>query len=196
MNTCTWRTVVVILLAAVALPPLPAPAQSEPPAKAAAAPPNPLEPLGHLVGGEWHGKLELVDGAVIRARHVFEWGLGRRILKSKTYGAVGDGPEQLVYEGVYGWHPEKKAIVFREFSAFNSVNEGTVTPEGNALHYAWAEHSSKGVTEYRETLRFPDTDHYVSEGDRKTGDGWEKCVESAFRREAATKTDPTAKEMR
>lgn len=196
MNTRVWSSGIVILLTVAALVPPLAVAQSDAPAKVAAEPAKPLEPLAHLVGGQWRGELKLLDGTVIRARHIFEWGLDGTVLKSKTYGAVGDGPEQLVYEGVYGWHPEKKAIVFREFSAFNSVNEGTVTPEGNALHYAWAEHSPKGTTHYRETLRFPDPDHYVSEGDRKTGAGWEKCVESAFRREATSKTKQTAKETK
>ncbi|MCI0403673.1 MAG: hypothetical protein L0212_09135, partial [Acidobacteria bacterium] len=89
MKTCTWSAVAVTLLALVALAPLPAVAQAGPPAKAAAEAEKPLEPLAHLVGGQWRGRLTMLDGTVIRARHVFEWGLGGTILKSKTYGAVG-----------------------------------------------------------------------------------------------------------
>ena len=189
MNTCTWGTVVVILLAAVALVPLPAAAQSDAPAK-------PLEPLAHLVGGQWRGEIKLLDGTVIRARHIFEWGLDGTILKSKTYGAVGDSPERLVYEGTYGWHPQKKAIVFHEFSAFNSANEGTLTPEGNALHYSWTELGAKGATEYRETLMFPDRDHYTSEAQKKTDAGWEKFVETAFAREPVVEAAAAERRLR
>jgi uncharacterized protein YndB with AHSA1/START domain len=161
-------------------------AAAQPPAVQAtpAAPEKPLVPLAHLVGGQWRGELKLLDGTVIRARHVFEWGLGGTILKSKTYGAVGDGAERLVYEGFYGWDAAKNAIVFQEFSAFGSVNQGALVPEGNELHYSWTESSRRGATEYRETLSFPDKDHYTSEGERKGKNGWEKFVTSSFRREA------------
>ncbi|MGH9789178.1 MAG: SRPBCC family protein [Candidatus Acidiferrales bacterium] len=182
MKTYTW-SVVVILLTLAALVPLPAAAQAAAPAKPAAEAENPLAPLAHLVGGQWRGELTLRDGTVIRARHRFEWGLNGAILKSKTYGAVGERAERLVYEGVFAWHPEKKALVFREFSAFGGVNEGTITPEGNALHYSWADYDKNGVTEYQETLRFPDRDHYTSEAHKKTIGGWEKILDTAFARE-------------
>jgi len=162
----------------------PAAASAPPPAKAAEAPPaKPLEPLAHLVGGQWRGELKMVDGTVIRARIIFEWGLDGSLIKSKTYGAVGDGPERLAYEGMFAWHPGKKAIVFREFSAFGGVNEGTIVPEGDALHVTWADYDQSGLTEYRETLRFSDRDHYTSVADKKTAGGWEKMLESAFARE-------------
>jgi uncharacterized protein YndB with AHSA1/START domain len=176
----------------VGLVPPPAVAQSEP----SAPPAKPLEPLAHLVGGQWRGELKLVDGTVIRARHVFEWGLDGTILKSKTYGAIGDGEERLVYEGVYGWHPGKKSIVFQEFSAFGSANEGTLVPEGNALHYTWTERSRRGASEYRETLSFPDRDHYTSEGERKAENGWEKFVTSSFRREPAPEAAAAERRLR
>ncbi|MGH9778617.1 MAG: SRPBCC family protein [Candidatus Acidiferrales bacterium] len=196
MNTCTWGTVVVILLALTSLVP-PAAAQSDAPAKPAPqSGAKPLEPLAHLVGGQWRGELKMLDGAVIRARHVFEWGLGQTILKSKTYGALGDRPEQLVYEGVFAWHPEKKAIAFREFSAFGGVIEGTITPEGNALSFSWADYSKNGVTEYRESLQFPDRDHYHSEAYKKTAEGWEKILDTAFAREPAPEPAVTERRLR
>ncbi len=196
MNTCTWSTLSVILLALVALVPAPALAQSDAPAQPAAAPAKPLEPLAHLVGGQWRGELKMLDGTVIRARHIFESGLGGTILKSKTYGAVGERPEQLVYEGVFAWHPGKKAIVFREFSVFGTMSEGTITPEGNALHYTWAEHGAKGTTEYRETLTFPDRDHYTSEAHKKTAEGWEKMLDSAFAREPVVEAAAAERRLR
>lgn len=177
MNT-QIRKAVLVLLAAILLLPAATTAQ------APRAPGTALEPLARLVGGEWRGQIKLLDGRIIAARHIFEWGLGQTILKSKTYGAVGQGAERLVYEGVFAWHPEKKKIGFREFAAHGGTNEGTIEPEGNALHYSWTEYSQNGAAEYRETLRFPDNDHYVSEAFKKTGDGWKRFAESAFRREA------------
>jgi len=196
MNTCTWGTVAIILLTVAALVPLPAAAQSEPPAKPAAESAKPLEPLAHLVGGQWRGELKMLDGTVIRARHVFEWGLGGTILKSKTYGASGERPERLVYEGVFAWHPGQKAIVFREFSAFGEVNEGTIAPEDGALHVSWTDQGPSGATEYRETLRFPDRDHYTSEAHKKTAAGWEKMLDSAFAREPVVDAAAAERKLR
>ena len=145
---------------------------------------DPLAPIAHLVGGQWRGQITLIDGTVIHARHVYEWGLGGKIIKSKTYGALGDGPEALVYEGLFAWHPEKKAIGFQEVAAYGGTNEGTIEPEGNALHYYWTQFSSNGVSVFKESLLFPDRDGYVGEAYRKTDDGWEKfTAESPFRRE-------------
>ena len=145
---------------------------------------HPLAPLAHLVGGQWRGQIKLLDGTVIRARHIYEWGLGGKIIKSKTYGALGDGPEALVYEGLFAWHPEKKKIAFLEVAAYGGTNEGTIEPEGSALHYVWTQYSSSGATVYKETLLFPDNDHYTSEAHKKTDSGWEKfTTDCSFRRE-------------
>ena len=66
MNACRWSAVVVTLLSFVALIPGPAVAQAEAPAKPAAEA-KPLEPLAHLVGGQWRGELKLlVDPGVHR----------------------------------------------------------------------------------------------------------------------------------
>jgi len=145
---------------------------------------HPLAPLARLVEGQWRGQIVLLDGTVIRARHVFEWGLGGKIIKSKTYGAFGDRPEQLVYEGLFAWHPEKKTISFQEVAAYGGTNEGTIEPEGNALHYRWTQYGSGGATVFKETLLFSDDDHFTSEAHKQTDDGWEKFTEeSSFRRE-------------
>lgn len=144
----------------------------------------PLAALARLAGGQWRGTIKLLDGSVIRARHIYEWGLGGKILKSKTYGAFGERPEALVYEGLFAWQPEKKAIAFQEVAAYGGTNEGTIEPEGNALHYLWTQYSSSGAEVFKETLVFPDNDHYTSEAYKKTEDGWEKfTAESSFRRE-------------
>lgn len=145
---------------------------------------DPLAPLARLVGGQWRGTIKLLNGTTIHARHVFEWGLGGKILRSKTYGAFGENPERLVYEGFYTWHPQQKTIVFQEVAAYGATDEGTIEPEGTALHYRWSQYSSEGVTVFKETLLFPDNDHYISEAFKKTEDGWEKfTAESSFHRE-------------
>lgn len=185
MNPSTCSLVVVLLLGSA----MPASAAAASPSQPSAisggdATEDPLAPLARLVGGQWRGDIKLLNGATIHARHFFEWGLGGKILKSKTYGAIGENPERLVYEGLYAWHPERKTITFQEVAAYGATNEGTIEPEGNALHYLWTQYSSDGVTVFKETLLFPDNDHYVSEAFKETENGWEKfTIESSFHRE-------------
>ena len=157
---------------------------------------GPMGALAPLVGGQWRGQLKLTDGTIIRARHIFEWGLGQTFIRSKTYGAVGDGDERLVYEGFFSLDAAKQRIVFREFSASGAGNEGTIEPNGNVLRYAWSTHGKNGVTEYQETLRFPDKDHYLSEAFEKTGAGWEKFAESSFWREPAPEGEAAQRVLR
>lgn len=191
MNPRTGRLLVVLLLLGAGPAAADAPvaqSQATGPSNRVSAQSS-LAPLAHLVGGQWRGQIILLDGTVIRARHVFEWGLGGMILKSKTYGAFGDARERLVYEGLFAWHPENKKIVFREVAAYGATNDGTIEPEVNGLHYSWTQHSQDGATEFRETLLFPDSDHYVSEAFKRTEDGWEKfTAQSSFRREPLGET--------
>lgn len=150
---------------------------------AEASPASPLAPMARLIGN-WRGQIRLLDGAVIEARNVFEWGLGGKTIQFRAYG-LRDGTENLVYEGLYGWHPGEKKIVFREQSAFGSLVDGEVKPEGDTLVFSWRQHSAKGVVEYRETFRFPDNNSYVTEVYRKTENGWERfTLENPFAREA------------
>jgi hypothetical protein len=163
----------------------PAAAQQSAPAPS----PKPLEPMSRLIGN-WRGKINLLDGTVIEARNVFEWSLDGRTILFRAYGISKDG-ERHVYDGLYGWHTGLKKIVFREHSAFGSTIDGEVEPESDSLVFLWTQYGTKGVVEYREIFRFPDSDSYVTEVERKTGKGWEQfTLENRFVREKQPKSKP------
>lgn len=61
---------------------------------------NPLAPFERLVGGQWH-----LDDSFL----VFEWGVGRRSVKARSYFVV-EGRPRLVSEAVWFWHPGEKRI--------------------------------------------------------------------------------------
>ena len=71
-----------------------------------------LEALGALVAGEW----ETAD-----SRHVFEWGVGRRVLRSRSYFSEGGG-WRLVSEGQWFWDAQAGVI------------RGTVLADGMPFH--------------------------------------------------------------
>ncbi len=162
----------------------PVPAQQSAP-----APPNRLEPMARLIG-DWRGQIKLLDGTVIEARNIFEWSLDGKTVRFRAYG-ITNGQERHVYDGLYGWHPQQQRIVFREQSAFGNLIDGEVEPEGDSLVFLWTQYGTKGVVEYREIFRFPDSDSYVTEVERKTGKGWEQfTLENRFVREKQPKSNP------
>ncbi len=178
MNICPWR-IVLVLFALLALIPLPALAQSGSPAPQSGA--NPLAPLARLVGN-WRGQIRLLDGTIIEARDVFEWGLGGKTIQFRAYG-LSNGKEDLVYEGLYGWDAGLKKIVFREHAAYGSTLDGVVEPEGDSLKFFWTQSSATRRVEFRAIFRFRDADSFVSETERKTENGWERfTLECPFAR--------------
>ena len=62
---------------------------------------DPLAPFEKLIGGEWH-----LQGTI----QVFEWGVGRKSVISKSY-TVANGERTLVSEGTWFWHPGEKSII-------------------------------------------------------------------------------------
>ena len=161
--------------------------QTSPPAQV-----SPLEPLARLAGGEWLGQFKMPNGTTSDVRNVFEWGLNGKILKAR-YFSVSGGVGQLVYEGVFAWHPAEKKIIFQEHSASGSLVEGSVEPVENGLVFDWTQYAGSKVTHYREAFRFPDNDHYLSQAYEKTESGAEKLVvEGAFHRVATAATGPAA----
>lgn len=61
---------------------------------------NPLAPFDRLIGGEWH---------LGSSYQEFEWGLGMRSVKSRSY-FVENGVPRLVSEGIWFWHPGEGEI--------------------------------------------------------------------------------------
>ena len=189
--TIARKRILVVIFAVAWAAVLPIGMAAEQPATTVAQ--NPMEPVARLVGGEWRGQFKLPNGDSLSIRNVFEWGLGGRILKAKYY-AVTEGVERQVYEGIWSWHPTEKKIIFQEYSTRSSLVAGSVEPVEDGLALAWTEYSNNSVTQYRETFRFPDNDHYLSQAYKKNEDGSERLVvEGSFERvttEAASAETP------
>lgn len=100
-DAIAWYTRVVgalALLCAFAVGPAAAQGAQAAPASESA---NPLDPFEQLIGGKWH----LGDSSY----QEFEWGVGRRSVKARSYFVV-DGEAQLVSEGIWYWHPGEQTI--------------------------------------------------------------------------------------
>lgn len=75
------------------------------------------------------------------SRHVFEWGVGERILKSRSYWPAEDG-EQLVSEGVWYWDPTAGVITGRTVAVGMGIDlfEYTTRIRGDTIVHEFEAH--------------------------------------------------------
>ena len=59
-----------------------------------------LAPFEQLIGGQWY-----LEGSY----QEFEWGVGRRSVRSRSYFII-EGEPKLVSEGIWFWHPGERQI--------------------------------------------------------------------------------------
>jgi hypothetical protein len=135
-----------------------------------------------FVGGEWHATSTEPDGGVFHPKVVYEWGLGGKIVKARSF-VITDKGEDLVYEMVCGWHPQKQAVVFRSYSAWDSLYDGTIRIVGDTLEYEWDGFRKEKVTRYRQEIRMLDDDRYSWVVFAKTDEDWEQIKEMIYHRE-------------
>jgi len=107
----------------------------------------PLAPFERLVGGEWH----LED-----SYQSFEWGVGRRSVRARSYLLV-DGTAQLVSEGFWYWHPGEQRIrgVFTAIEMPVTLFDYVTRFDGDTMVSELAAYDAAGDSDrYIETWRF------------------------------------------
>ena len=92
-----------------------------------------LSQLAFLAGGEWEAKLPASpDGKAMSIRARFSWAENHRAIRISNAWVM-DGKPSPYLDGLYTWHPGKKAIVFWYTDAQGGVYEGTVVRDAGAL---------------------------------------------------------------
>ena len=115
---------------------------------------NPLEPFTQLIGGEWH-----LEGSY----QVFEWGVGKKSIISKSYFIIDEKP-QLVSEGTWFWHPgiEKVKGYFTAVMMPAELFDYTSYFENDMMVSELITYDQAGKkSNYLETWQFIDNDHYI-----------------------------------
>jgi hypothetical protein len=139
---------------------------------------NPLAPFERLIGGRWH-----LEGTY----QEFEWGVGKRSVKSQSYFVI-DGKPKLVAEGMWFWHPGEQQIkgVFTAIEMPVEYFDYTTRFEGNKMVNDLRSYDAKGVeTVYVETWEFTDDTQFVWKLMTKTPDGLQEMMSGTF-----SKTEP------
>jgi len=135
--------------------------------------PDPLVPFERLMGGQWH-----LDGSY----QEFEWGVGRRSVKARSYFLV-DGQPKLVSEGFWFWHPGEKQIkgVFTAIDMPVVFFDYTTRFEGTKMVNDLHSYSAKGTESvYVETWDFTDDTHFVWKLMKKTPEGLNEVMGGTY----------------
>ncbi len=149
--------------------------------KTAAADNDKLAPLERFAG-EWQTHGKWASGEELRARGVYEWGLGKKILKAKTYVMDGDKEYQR-YEGVLAWHPKKKSLFEISFSFNGDISEYIIeSKDSDTLQIGWTPFHKDQPAKVRQTIKFKDQDSFLWTVELKSDDGWKQLIESTWHR--------------
>jgi hypothetical protein len=150
---------------------------------AAAAARRQLAPLARFVGGQWVVDGHWASGESLHARAIFEWGIGSTNIHSRTYVKKGASEYQR-YEGVFAWHPRKKALVQYSFAFDGNLSESVVdVVDADTFHVGWTPWSSDELGKVRQTLKFTSPDSFTWTVVIKKGDKWEQLIEAVWRRQ-------------
>ncbi len=144
---------------------------------------NHLAPLDRFPG-EWtvHGKWS--NGEELQARNVYEWGLGNKILRAKTFVKTDKGEYQR-YDAVMAWHPKKKSLFIISFSFDGSMTENLIEPKGaDTLNIGFSPFHEGEPGKVRQIIHFKDKDHFTWQVLLQNDKDWQEIINATWERKA------------
>jgi hypothetical protein len=147
---------------------------------------DPMEPLARFAG-EWKVEGQWAGGEKLQARTQYEWGLGKKILKARTYVINNStGKEYQRYEGIMAWHPKKKCLYQVSFAYDGNIGEVVIdAKDPNTLYIGYTPFHADQPENVRQILKFTDNDHFVWTVTIKQGDEWKQLIEATWARKDA-----------
>jgi len=140
-----------------------------------------MAPLERFIG-EWEVDGKWASGESLHARGVYEWGLGKKIMKAHTFVRDGDKEYQR-YEGVLAWHPEKKCLFEISFAVDGAVSEFVIEPEGkDTLHLGRVPFNPDRPAKVRQVIKFLDKDHFQWVVSIKDSEDWKPLIDATWKR--------------
>ncbi len=132
--------------------------------------------------GEWTVDGKWADGQSLHARSVYEWGLGKKILKAKTF-VMNGTKEYQRYESILAWHPEKKSLFEITFAFDGGLSEVLIeTKDKDTLLIGWAPYTEGKPSKVRQTIRFLDNDRFHWIASLKDGEEWKQIIDATWKR--------------
>jgi hypothetical protein len=146
-----------------------------------AKPTNRLAPLERFVG-EWVIDGRWSNGQELHARSVYEWGVGRQVLKARTYVRDGDREYQR-YDAVLAWHPRKNSLFEISFSFQGEVSEYLIeATDADTLLIGSKPYTESQPGKVRQTIKFTGRDSFRWTVTLQTDQGWQPIMDGTWRR--------------
>lgn len=118
---------------------------------------NPMQAFQNQIGGIWTAEGKQLGGQDGKTTHQFEWGLGGKIVKVKSYTT---DPKTMKFglrnEGIRAYNANEESIQFYEFDKLGGITTGNVLIEGNDIHYNYDYQGMK----LRDTWKYVSVDSY------------------------------------
>jgi hypothetical protein len=132
--------------------------------------------------GEWAVEGRWSDGQSLHARTIYEWGLGKKILKAKTF--VTDGEKEYQrYEAILAWHPEKKSLFHISFAFDGGLSEYLIeNKDKDTFLIGWIPFAESKPANVRQTIRFLDNDRFQWVVSIRDGEGWKQLIDASWKR--------------
>jgi hypothetical protein len=142
-----------------------------------------LAPLSRFIG-EWTVEGKWNSGDELWARNVYEWGLGNKIIKSKTF-VKSDKGEYQRYDAVMAWHPKKKQLFIISFAYDGNMTENVIEPkdDGN-IFIGFVPFHEGEPTKVRQTIQFKDSDHFTWRVELQGDAGWQELINATWVRKS------------
>jgi len=132
--------------------------------------------------GEWVVDGKWYDGTSLHARGVYEWGLGKKIMKTRTF-VTDHGKEYQRYESVMAWHPEKKSIFEISFAFDGELTEVLIeSKDKDTLHIGWVPYDKGKPSRLRQVIKFLDKDSFRWVVSFKQNDDWKQIIDATWKR--------------
>ena len=139
-----------------------------------------LTSLNPLIG-TWEAVEDKAGGGRFHSRVVYEKSLGGKVVNARSY-VIKDGESSLVYETVFGWHPKECRPIWRSYSAWGSLYDGSLKRDGDTLTFEWDGFLKDKTVCYRQTIKLAGANRYDWRVYSKTDVGWRTEKTATFRR--------------
>jgi hypothetical protein len=134
--------------------------------------------------GAWTVEGKWSDGTPLHARSVYEWGLGKKIMRAQTFVKDGDREYQR-YESVLAWHPEKKSLYEITFAYDGNINEVLIeSKDKDTLQIGWTPIRADKPSPVRQVIQFLDQDRFRWTVTIEDGAGWKQIIDATWKRKS------------
>ena len=140
-----------------------------------------LAPLERFIG-HWVIDAKWSNGQALHARNVYEWGLGKQIIKTRTF-VKNDDSEYQRYEGILAWNPKKQCLFHVSFAFNGDMTEALIeSKDRDTLNIGWNPYREGEAGQVRQTIKFKDQDSFVWTVWVKNGTEWQQIMEGTWKR--------------